>query len=135
VLPSQENTHENTLPDTDVLEADGARRAQEASNSPGLFLDDIFGMRFSSLMYTNMAANIENTDENTHKDSRERLKECLEEFDGGEGFNKHLFTSTAQKMLLPLVEACQNNDKKQDSRFASVMFLSTVNVAEVLRHE
>jgi hypothetical protein len=48
-------------------------------------------------MYTNMAANlmsadevlelifsdeevddIENTDENTHKDSRERLKECLE---------------------------------------------------------
>jgi hypothetical protein len=52
---------------------------------------------------------IENTDENTHKDSRERLKECLEEFDGGEGFNKHLFTSTAQKMLLPLVEACQNN--------------------------
>ena len=36
-----------------------------------------------------------------------KVKHCLEQIEGGEVFNKAYFITTAQKMILPLYQACQ----------------------------
>ena len=49
----------------------------------------------------------------------------------GSTFKKDMFTSTAQKLLTPLLRACES----QDSKFVNVLLSSQINSKTCLAHE
>ena len=55
----------------------------------------------------------------------------LANYIGGSTFNEDMFTSTAQKLLTPLLRACES----QDSKFVNALLSSQINSKTCLAHE
>ena len=60
-----------------------------------------------------------------------RGKIYLANYIAGSTFNKNMFTSTAQKLLTPLLRACES----RDSKFVNALVSSQINSKTCLAHE
>ncbi len=73
----------------------------------------------------------EEQESNTDIGSREEIRKCLNSFQGSTGFDKEMFTSVGEKVLLPLINLC----KSEPNTIEKVLRTTSINAACLLQHE
>ena len=73
----------------------------------------------------------EEQESNTAIGSREEIRKCLNSFQGSTGFDKEMFTSVGEKVLLPLINLC----KSEPNTIEKVLQTTSINAACLLQHD